>query len=196
MSAPTKPRAIMLAGINGAGKTSASRALLADTLKVTTFVNADAIAQGINGFDPESAAFEAGRIMVERLRRLVEQRANFALETTLAARTYAKWLREIGEAGYSTHLFYFWLTSADLAVSRVAMRVSTGGHHIPEATIRQRYGRSLENLFSLYMPVVTTWKVYDNTTATYRLVAEGGQGFQPFVYDDGTWRRIQQGAKS
>ena len=90
MNMSGKPRAIMLAGINGAGKTTASRALLADTLKVMPFVNADAIAQGINGFDPESAAFDAGRIMVKRLHKLVEQRADFALETTLAARTYAK----------------------------------------------------------------------------------------------------------
>ncbi len=196
MSGSKKPRAIMLAGINGAGKTNASRALLADTLKVMPFVNADAIAQGINGFDPESAAFEAGRIMVERLRKLVDQRTDFALETTLAARTYAKWVREITAAGYTTHLYYFWLDSADLAVSRVAMRVSTGGHHIPEPTIRQRYGRSLQNLFTLYIPVVTTWKVYDNTTAIYRLIAEGGQGYEPFVYDDSTWQKIQQGAGS
>lgn len=195
MNASGRPRAIMLAGINGAGKTTASRALLADTLKVMPFVNADAIAQGINGFDPESAAFDAGRIMVERLHKLVEQRVDFALETTLAARTYAKWVRDIGAAGYSTHLFYFWLNSADLAVSRVAMRVSTGGHHIPEATIRQRYGRSLQNLFTLYMPVITTWKVYDNSAADYRLVAEGGQGFAPFVYDDKTWDQIRQGAQ-
>ena len=103
---------------------------------------------------------------------------------------------DIGAAGYSTHLFCFWLNSADLAVSRVAMRVSTGGHHIPEATIRQRYGRSLQNLFTLYMPVITTWKVYDNSTANYRLVAEGGQGFEPFVDDDRTWDQICQGAKS
>lgn len=189
------PRAVILGGINGAGKTTASRAILADTLKLMTFVNADVIAQGLSGFDPEAAAFEAGRIMLERVRGLVEQRADFAIETTLAATSYAGWLRDIGRTGYSTHLFYFWVKDADFAVARVAARVRAGGHNIPEATIRQRYGRSIRNLFDLYMPALTTWKVYDNTDGNYRLIAEGGQGWNGFVYDEATWELIRKGGR-
>lgn len=190
-----KPRALVLGGINGAGKTTASRALLADTLKVMTFVNADVIAQGLSGFEPEAVAFEAGRIMLERMHALVEQRADFAVETTLAARSYVNWLRDIAQNGYSTHLFYFWVRDADFAVARVAARVQAGGHNIPEATIRQRYGRSIRNLFDLYMPVLTTWKVYDNTEGDYRLIAEGGQGWAGFVYDEVTWEKIRKGGQ-
>src|SRR5438552_204099 len=95
------PTIIVLGGVNGAGKTTASRTLLADTLNVMTFVNADVIAQGLAGFDPDSAALEASRIMLERLYALAGKRADFAFETTLAARSYAPWLDELRQAGYA-----------------------------------------------------------------------------------------------
>src|SRR3954471_1327464 len=141
--AEASPSVILLAGPNGAGKTTASRTLLADTLGVLTFVNADVIAQGLAGFDPDSAAFEASRIMLERLHGLANRRESFAFETTLAARSYAPWLDELRRSGYEVRLYYFWLHSADLAVARVRLRVSQGGHDVPEATVRQRYRRSL-----------------------------------------------------
>jgi predicted ABC-type ATPase len=157
------PRAIVLAGPNGAGKTTSARTVLAEALQIMTFVNADTIAQGLAGFDPDSAAIEASRIMLERLHTLAERREDFAFETTLAARSYAAWLRSLKEKGYQVHLVYFWLASADLAVARVAERVRMGGHDIPETTICQRYLRSIKNFFHLYLPLATTWQVYDNT---------------------------------
>ena len=160
-----------------------------------TFVNADVIAQGLSGFDVDSAAYEASRVMLERLRTLAAQRADFAFETTLSGRTYANWLRELVAAGYSTHLFYFWVRDAEFAIARVAARVRAGGHDVPADTIRQRYGRSVSNLFNLYMPHLTTWKVYDNTRSDYRLVAEGGAGLSGFVYDEATWDTIRKGAR-
>jgi predicted ABC-type ATPase len=93
----------VLGGSNGAGKTTASRTLLADALKLVTFVNADVIAKGLGGFDPEGVAFEAGRIMLNRLHELTAKRKNFAFETTLAARTYGPLLKELQEAGYGVH---------------------------------------------------------------------------------------------
>jgi predicted ABC-type ATPase len=133
------PTVVVLAGPNGAGKTTAARTLLAGTLELMTYVNADVIAQGLSGFNPESMAMEAGRIMLRRLHSLVEQRISFAFETTLAGRAYSRWLRSIRETGYAIHLVYFWLTNPDLAVARVAERVRMGGHDIPEETIRTRY---------------------------------------------------------
>src|SRR5437764_1055473 len=159
----TAPSVIVLAGPNGAGKTTASRTVLAEMLRVVTFVNADVIAQGLAGFDPDSAAIEASRIMLERLQALAAQRSDFAFETTLAGRTQAGWLKSLRESGYRVELVYFWIASADLAVSRVAERVRLGGHSVPEATIRQRYRRSLRNLFRLHMPIVTHWQILDTT---------------------------------
>src|SRR5579859_1849411 len=100
------PQVVVLAGANGAGKTTSSRTILAETLKVMPFVNADAIAQGLAGFDPASAAVEASRIMLERLHTLAERREDFAFETTLAARTYAPWFRQLREHGYFVRLVY------------------------------------------------------------------------------------------
>jgi predicted ABC-type ATPase len=185
---------IVLAGPNGAGKTTASQTLLAEALRVVTFVNADVIAQGLAGFDPDSAAVEASRIMLGRLHTLAEQRANFAFETTLAGRTLAGWLRGLRRDGYTVHLVYFWLESADLAVARVAERVKSGGHNVPEATIRQRYGRSLHNFFGLYRPVVSTWQVYDNSLrSSPQLVASGDETGSETILREEIWRQIKEG---
>lgn len=188
----TNPTAIVLAGVNGAGKTTSSRSLLARTLKMMTFVNADVIAQGLSGFNPEAAAIRAGRIMLAELDELTRERASFAFETTLAARSYAGWLGKLRESGYRVHLFYFWLNSADLAIGRVASRVKKGGHHVPEATIRQRYIRSVRNLFDLYIPVVSGWKVYDNSSGEgARLIAKGKFGMPEVIVDPQSWSQIK-----
>jgi predicted ABC-type ATPase len=189
------PTVIVLGGINGAGKTTAARSLLANTLGVMTFVNADVIAQGLSAFDPDAAAMRAGRIMLEQLDELAAERASFAFETTLAGRTYAVWLNSLRESGYKVHLFYFWLNSVETAIARVAARVKKGGHHVPEATIRKRYGRSIQNLFSLYLPVVDSWKVYDNSPAgSPLLVAEGLRGTDEIIYLPDLWSRVRGNA--
>ncbi|MFN0020998.1 MAG: zeta toxin family protein [Pirellulaceae bacterium] len=170
----TRPNVIMLAGPNGAGKTTSSRSLLADQLKVTTFVNADIIAQGLAGFDPESAAWEASKIMLGRLDELAEKRQDFAFETTLAARSYVPRIEKWRSEGYVFQLYYFWLPTADLSVERVALRVSRGGHHVPEETVRRRYRQSLRNLFQLFIPLADAWQVFDNEKRdSMRLVAHG-----------------------
>jgi predicted ABC-type ATPase len=102
-----KPRTvIVLGGANGAGKSTAAPALLRGKLAVTHFVNADTIAQGLAAFAPESAAIEAGRIMLARIRELAASRATFAFETTLASRSLAPWLRDLLASGYRVHLVF------------------------------------------------------------------------------------------
>lgn len=191
--ADRSPTAIVLAGPNGAGKTTAARTLLAEQLQLMTFVNADVIAQGLAGFDPDSAAVEASRIMLERLDHLAEQREDFAFETTLAARSYAARLRHWSQNGYRVHLVYLWLASADLAVARVALRVQLGGHHVPEATVRQRYQRSLRNFFTLYQSLPLTWQVYDNTeTNLLRLIAFRDESGTETVVDESVWGKMKE----
>lgn len=191
----SSPRVIVLAGPNGAGKTSSSRTLLAETLGVMAFVNADVIAQGLSGFAPESVAWEASRIMLERLHALAKGREDFALETTLAARSYSSWLAELKGSGYQVHLYYFWLDSPDLAVARVAERVRAGGHSIPGATIRSRYRASLSNLFELYLPLADTWAVYNNSQlGSPMLIAQSHQQSLEVVCSD-EWNQMQHEAQ-
>jgi predicted ABC-type ATPase len=185
------PRVVVLAGINGAGKTTASRDLLANVLRIPTFVNADAIARGLNGLNPEAEAVRAGRIMLKQMRDLAARREDFAFETTLAARTYAGWLESLRATGYEVHLYYYWLNSPDLAIARVAVRVQGGGHFVPDDTIRQRYARSVRNFFELYRPVADVWEVYDNTYGQRELIAFGSAD-EELVVDEAIWQLFQR----
>jgi len=188
------PRVIVLGGANGAGKTTSSRKLLAEMLAVMSFVNADAIAVGLSGFDPDASAITAGRIMLERLDELATARADFAFETTLSGRSYAPFLRQLKANGYEVWLYYFWLNSPDLNVERVALRVQSGGHHIPEATIRQRYRRSVRNFLNLYRPLADRWEVHDNSDANLvHLIAESSPDGEN-VIDAPTWAKFLRSA--
>lgn len=188
VSAP--PVVVILAGPNGAGKSTAARALLQETLGIIEFVNADDIARGLSAFNPEGAAIAAGRIMLARLRELAEQRVSFGFETTLASRSFARWLAELKGTGYQVDVAFLWLSSADLAVRRVADRARMGGHTVPEETIRRRYRSGIRNFFELYHPIASNWRFYDSTSSPPRMIARGGQDDPPQVYDRNTWERI------
>ncbi len=157
------PHLIIIAGANGAGKSTAAPALLQGSLHVDDFVNADVIAQGLCAYQPEKAAIQAGRVMLERMHSLAQAKANFAFETTLASRTFSTWIPKLIAEGYQFHLVFLWLKNSDLAVLRVQERVKTGGHSVPEVTIRRRYISGLKNFFNLYRPLADSWKLYDNS---------------------------------
>ena len=108
--------------------------------------------RGLSAFQPESAAIHAGRVMLERLHYLAKERVDFAFETTLASRSFAHWIAKLKQNGYTFHLVFLWLPSADFAVARVA-----------EETIRRRYNKGIENFFRLYRPLTDTWRMYDNS---------------------------------
>lgn len=191
MSASESPHLIALAGPNGAGKSTAGPTLLRDLLGITEFVNADVIAQGLSAFDPEGAAFEAGRVMLQRIRELGRRRQSFAFETTLAGRSYAKWISELIEQGYVFEIFFLWLPSPRDSIHRVGRRVQAGGHHVPDDVIRRRYNAGLRNFFRLYRPLATIWQVYDNQGADPRMIAWGSRERTLQVLDKGLWENIE-----
>lgn len=187
------PQVVVLAGSNGAGKTTSSRTILAETLSVLTFVNADVIAQGLSGFDPAGAAVAAGRIMLEQLRELAANRASFAFETTLASRTFASFLGGLRDTGYYVRIYYFWLADPELAVARVALRVSRGGHHVPEDDVRRRYSRSIRNFFTLYRPLANLWEVYETTVPDdLRLIAHNRDGLGDTIVEQDRWELFEE----
>ena len=191
MSEP-RPSVVILAGPNGAGKSTAAAALLHGAFGVDEFVNADVIARGLSAFDPDRVAITAGRIMLARLDELAAQRADFAFETTLASRSVAPWLRNLKTSGYDVHLFFLWLSSADLAIARVADRVGMGGHFVPDEVVRRRYSAGVRNFFGLYRPASTTWALYNASGAVLVRVAEGLASETIGVYDKDVWDTVNR----
>ncbi|MFM6010477.1 MAG: zeta toxin family protein [Dolichospermum sp.] len=148
------------------------------------------IAAGISPFNSESVAMEAGKLMLQRLENLVNDKSDFAFETTLAARNFARFIRECKNQDYIINLIYFWLESPELAISRVGRRVASGGHNIPENIIRRRYERGRRNLTDLYLPLCDTWIVYNNSGNEPQLVAESGINQEVIIYEYGIWNQI------
>jgi predicted ABC-type ATPase len=192
MSTPG-PNLIVIAGPNGAGKTTAAVDVLVGALAVQEFVNADTIAKGLSAFQPESVAFDAGRMMLQRLHHLTTQRVDVAFETTLASRTFASWIKTLTPTGYEFRLVFIWLPSADMAVERVRRRVLEGGHHVPEDVIRRRYEAGLRNFFRIYRPLAASWRFYDNSNpGGRRLVASGDLHQAAMVFDSDLWNNVNR----
>ena len=162
----------IIAGCNGAGKTTASFTILPEILNCKEFVNADEIAKGLSPFQPEKVSIEAGRIMLERINDLLNSQANFAFETTLATKSYRSKIFLAKEKGYNVTLLFFWLRNADLAIERVRTRVIEGGHHIESEVIRRRYKNGIKNLFEIYLPIVDEIMIFDNSEGKHDLIAE------------------------
>lgn len=154
----------IIAGCNGAGKTTASYTVLPEMLGCKEFVNADEIAKGLSPFNPESVAIEAGRLMLQRMDDLLAEGADFAFETTLATRSYVKFIEKAHAKGYYVTLLFFWLPTPEQAVERVATRVREGGHNIPSEVIRRRYANGIRNLTALYTPICDYWTIYNNSS--------------------------------
>ena len=147
--------------------------VLPETLHCDEFVNCDAMAKGLNPLNPDSAKYAAGRLMLSRIKKLISQQADFAIETTLATKSYHTLFQQAQTQGYTVNLIYFWLSSPELAIKRVAERVSHGGHHVDEKTLRRRYTMGLHNLFNLYCPIVDYFLIIDNSIVPAEIVAEG-----------------------
>lgn len=162
----------IIAGCNGAGKTTASFTILPEILDCKEFVNADEIAKGLSPFQPEKVSFEAGRIMLHRINELLEIDENFAFETTLATRSYKSKVIEAQKKGYNVTLLFFWLQNVDLAIERVKTRVQEGGHNIETEVIKRRYINGIRNLFDIYLPIVNEAMIFDNSVGKPDLLAE------------------------
>ncbi|MCC9000987.1 MAG: zeta toxin family protein [Candidatus Contendobacter sp.] len=156
-------RVIIIAGPNGAGKTTFAREFLPNEAGCPVFVNADLIAAGLAPFAPETAAVQAGRLMLHELERHFAARKSFAFETTLSGRVYLRHIARWQAAGYQVKLIFLRLTSAEEAVARVAQRVKQGGHSIAEKIIRRRFETGLTNFHQHYAPMADFWALYDNS---------------------------------
>ena len=157
---------IIIAGPNGAGKTSFARSFLPEEAQCLRFINADLIAAGLSPFAPETAAFKAGRLMLEEMANCVQKGESFSFETTLSGLHYLVRIRQWREQGYHVSLFFLYLPDVEMAIARVAERVKQGGHDIPSDVIRRRYTAGLRNFHLVYKSVVDVWALFDNAGET------------------------------
>lgn len=180
----------VIAGCNGAGKTTASYSILPEILDCDEFVNADEIAKGLSPFRPDKARIQAGRLMLQRIKFLIGHGQDFAFETTLATKSYKNLILEAKRNGYSVTLIFFWLSSPDLAVKRVETRVKEGGHNIPEKVIRRRYGNGLKNFFMIFKSIVDKWMLLDNSGEPYKIIAEKAIS-EEIIYNTNIWDNLK-----
>ena len=166
--------------------------MLPEMLECSEFVNSDEFAKGLSPFNPEKASIQASRYMILKVRYLLQRQLDFGIETTLATRTLLKTVRLAQASGYSVTLLYFWLNSPELAIERVAARVETGGHNIPEDTIRRRYRVGLDYFFHDYAPLCDRWILADNSQIPFRVIAEGSKTDILSIKDEVTYEKIHQ----
>lgn len=185
-------RIFMIAGPNGAGKTTTAMSFISSEM-IDEFLNADEIARGLAPLHPESMALTASKLMLKRLKELLNASKNFAFETTGSGTNYIKHLKEAQAEGYEVHLMFLWLPSPDLAVKRVAKRVEQGGHHIPEDTIRRRYYAGIKNLITHYLPLVDRALILDNSIAgSTKIIARKHVKDGVKVEESIIWKEIQE----
>jgi predicted ABC-type ATPase len=183
---------IVLGGPNGAGKTTSAQRLLPQDLRILEFVNADEIARGLPPFNPDGRAVEAGRLMLKRIRGLVEARESFAFETICAGRGHVQMLRACHVAGYRVTLFFLWLPSPEIAVARVARRVRQGGHHVPPDVVHRRYHAGLRNMRHLYLPLADVILIVDNSDDGGSVIAERALDAPLVIRDVARWALIEE----
>ena len=185
----------IIGGPNGAGKTTASYSVLPKILYCKEFVNADEIARGLSPFNPESVAIEAGRLMLSRISELLGRNESFSIETTLSTRSYFRLIEKAHQQGYEVTLLFFWLKTPEQAIERVAERVSKGGHNIPQDIIIRRYHEGLDNLFKIYMPIVDTWLLVNNSETPRSVIATGGRDQRMEIKDSIIFNQIEEYVK-
>ncbi|MEZ6097683.1 MAG: zeta toxin family protein [Pirellulaceae bacterium] len=191
MDNSNSPHIYIIAGPNGAGKTTFANRFLPRFVQCREFLNADLIAAGLSPYSPDSQAIRASQLLLERIHGLVEQQQSFSFETTLAGKSYRQTIPRWQELGYRVVLFFLWLPSVEMAVERVAVRVREGGHNIPEDVIRRRYRRGIDNLFKLYLPLVSDAYIYDGSRLPPELAWESIAGAE-YEIDSPLWNAIQK----
>lgn len=184
------PTIYIIAGSNGAGKSTAANVILPQFLNCREFVNADSIAAGLSPFQPETVSFQAGRIMLNRIKELISEEKTFAFETTLTAKSYIPLLYEAKKKKYRIVLFYFWINSVNLALARIADRAKKGGHDIPKDVVERRFERSLFNLVNLFIPMSEEWSIFDNSSDRMNLIANGNGTKVRLVQKHEIWEQI------
>jgi len=162
----------IIAGPNGSGKTTFATTFLPEYAKCDRFINADLIAQGLAPFSPQQAAIRSGKLVLEQIKEFAKQGIDFGFETTMSGKTYLRYFKELKKGGYKIHVFYLWIPSQQLAVSRVRDRVAQGGHQVPVKDIKRRFQRSIVGFFKEYRLLADKWILFNNAGTSPKIIAK------------------------
>lgn len=184
----------MIAGPNGSGKTTIAQELITNSSVFYEFINADEIAKGLAPLHSESMALAASKLMVNRLKELLDGNKSFAFETTAAGTNYIKHLNIAKSKGYEISCIFLWLASPEQAMARVAERVKQGGHNISKESIIRRYHTGLRNFFVRYMPIIDKALIMDNSSeeSSERIIARKIKGFGLNILNQVIWKKIEE----
>lgn len=171
---PVPPTIYLIAGCNGADKTTFAKEFLLKEVGCANFLNADYLAFGLSPLSPETAAMRADRLLLAEFKSLVARKETFAVESTLSGLTYLRLLRDARCRGYRIYIHFLWLPSPTIAIARVRERVKKGGHDVSVADIRRRFGRGRQHFVYDYVPLANRWAVWDNQTSPPHLLTESG----------------------
>ncbi|MCK6435169.1 MAG: AAA family ATPase [Burkholderiaceae bacterium] len=187
-------RLVVVGGPNGAGKTTLARAYAA--AHGLRYLGADDIAAQLAPQDPASARVAAARRFSQALRQAIAAGESLVIESTLSGGSLGVHLAAATQAGYALTLVMVYLDSVGLCLRRVSQRVAAGGHDVPEADVRRRYGRSLQQFLRRYRLLADDWLVVFNGEAGYVTVAEGMGARTVAVLDEGLWTQLHEQASA
>lgn len=167
-----QPTIYLIAGCNGAGKTTFAKQFLPHEVKCLNFLNVDLIAQGLSPLNSNAVALKADRLLLAEFRVFVAKQQTFAFESTLSGKLYLNLLLRAKQNGFQLYLHYLWLPNPSVAIARVHERVKKGGHNVSVADIRRRFGRSLKHFTSDYAALADRWAVWDSRHMPPKLLLE------------------------
>ncbi|MEW6609769.1 MAG: zeta toxin family protein [bacterium] len=181
----------IIAGANGAGKTTFACEYLPRYVGKVDFVNADMIAHGLSPFAPDRFVIRAGRMVLQRIKELVSERKMFAIETTLSGRTYLSILQKMKRLGYRVYMYYLWIPNYQLGIERIKNRVREGGHSVPEYIVKRRFKKTLWNLFHVYFSVLDYLAIFDNSGMQPMIIYEK-EGEYENIIDKNLFQHIKE----
>lgn len=183
----------LVAGPNGAGKSTLAKKYLPP--ECVEYVNFDDIAR-CNAIDGSSSngLFRAGRIALGRIDQLIAEGRSFAIETTLSGKGYLRYVKRMKSEGWRVELHYIFIPSREFSVKRVEWRVKNGGHNVPAELVRERYGKSLENV-KVFSQLCDYTACYDNSGGAPHFVSIRHGTDNPFVVDQEVYNLIYHGGE-